>query len=65
MPLLGRCRGRMNVYCSAGTRESYFTLTLDGTLVDSATDLYRAMNMSLNALQLPLVTLAASTDLGW
>ena len=29
---------------------------LDGTLVDSATDLYRAMNMSLNALQLPLVT---------
>ena len=30
---------------------------LDGTLVDSATDLYRAMNMSLNALQLPLVTL--------
>ena len=30
---------------------------LDGTLVDSATDLYRAMNMSLNTLQLPLVTL--------
>ena len=29
---------------------------LDGTLVDSAFDLYRAMNMSLNALQLPLVT---------
>ena len=29
---------------------------LDGTLVDSATDLYRAMNMSLNTLQLPLVT---------
>lgn len=29
---------------------------LDGTLVDSATDLYRAMNMSLNALQLPAVT---------
>lgn len=29
---------------------------LDGTLVDSATDLYRAMNMSLNALQLPTVT---------
>ena len=29
---------------------------LDGTLVDSATDLYRAMNMSLNALHLPLVT---------
>ncbi|MGE8684405.1 MAG: phosphoglycolate phosphatase [Acinetobacter sp.] len=29
---------------------------LDGTLVDSASDLYRAMNMSLNALQLPLVT---------
>ena len=29
---------------------------LDGTLVDSATDLYRAMNMSLNALQLPFVT---------
>jgi len=26
---------------------------LDGTLVDSATDLHRAMNMSLNALQLP------------
>ena len=29
---------------------------LDGTLVDSATDLHRAMNMSLNALQLPTVT---------
>ncbi|OTG69014.1 phosphoglycolate phosphatase [Acinetobacter sp. ANC 4169] len=29
---------------------------LDGTLVDSASDLYRAMNMSLNALQLPAVT---------
>ena len=29
---------------------------LDGTLVDSASDLYRAMNMSLNVLQLPLVT---------
>ena len=29
---------------------------LDGTLVDSAADLYRAMNMSLNALQLPPVT---------
>lgn len=29
---------------------------LDGTLVDSAFDLYRSMNMSLNALQLPLVT---------
>lgn len=29
---------------------------LDGTLVDSASDLYRAMNMSLNTLQLPLVT---------
>ena len=29
---------------------------LDGTLVDSAFDLYRAMNMSLNALQLPEVT---------
>ena len=29
---------------------------LDGTLVDSAFDLYRAMNMSLNAMQLPLVT---------
>lgn len=29
---------------------------LDGTLVDSAFDLYRAMNMSLNELQLPLVT---------
>ena len=29
---------------------------LDGTLVDSAFDLYRAMNMSLNALQLPSVT---------
>ena len=29
---------------------------LDGTLVDSAFDLYRAMNMSLNALQLPTVT---------
>ena len=26
---------------------------LDGTLVDSAHDLYRAMNMSLNVLQLP------------
>ncbi len=29
---------------------------LDGTLVDSASDLYRAMNMSLNVLQLPYVT---------
>ena len=29
---------------------------LDGTLVDSAFDLYRAMNMSLNVLQLPHVT---------
>ena len=29
---------------------------LDGTLVDSAADLYRAMNMSLNVLQLPNVT---------
>ena len=29
---------------------------LDGTLVDSAADLYRAMNMSLNTLQLPSVT---------
>ena len=29
---------------------------LDGTLVDSATDLHRALNMSLNALQLPTVT---------
>lgn len=29
---------------------------LDGTLVDSAADLFRVMNMSLNALQLPLVT---------
>lgn len=29
---------------------------LDGTLVDSAFDLYRAMNMSLNVLHLPLVT---------
>lgn len=29
---------------------------LDGTLVDSAFDLYRAMNMSLNVLQLPNVT---------
>lgn len=29
---------------------------LDGTLVDSAFDLYRAMNMSLNVLELPLVT---------
>ena len=29
---------------------------LDGTLVDSAFDLYRAMNMSLNVLALPLVT---------
>ena len=26
---------------------------LDGTLVDSSHDLYRAMNMSLNVLQLP------------
>ena len=29
---------------------------LDGTLVDSATDLHRAMNMSLNVLQLPQVS---------
>lgn len=29
---------------------------LDGTLVDSASDLFRAMNMSLNVLQYPFVT---------
>ena len=29
---------------------------LDGTLVDSAADLYRAMNLSLEKLALPLVT---------
>ena len=29
---------------------------LDGTLVDSAADLYRAMNLSLEKLQFPLVT---------
>ena len=29
---------------------------LDGTLVDSASDLYRAMNLSLERLKLPLVT---------
>jgi phosphoglycolate phosphatase len=29
---------------------------LDGTLVDSASDLYRAMNLSLTELNLPLVT---------
>lgn len=29
---------------------------LDGTLVDSAFDLYRAMNLSLDVLKLPLVT---------
>lgn len=29
---------------------------LDGTLVDSAADLYRSMNMSLAALNMPLVT---------
>ncbi|MDY6451326.1 phosphoglycolate phosphatase [Acinetobacter faecalis] len=29
---------------------------LDGTLVDSASDLYRAMNLSLKELNLPLVT---------
>lgn len=29
---------------------------LDGTLVDSAADLFRAMNISLNILQMPLVT---------
>ena len=29
---------------------------LDGTLVDSAADLYRAMNLSLEQLKLPLVT---------
>ena len=29
---------------------------LDGTLVDSASDLFRAMNMSLNVLNFPLVT---------
>jgi len=29
---------------------------LDGTLVDSATDLFRSMNMSLNVLNFPLVT---------
>ncbi len=29
---------------------------LDGTLVDSAADLYRSMNLSLEALSWPLVT---------
>ncbi len=29
---------------------------LDGTLLDSAADLFRALNISLNTLQLPLVT---------
>ena len=29
---------------------------LDGTLVDSASDLYRAINLSLKELNLPLVT---------
>lgn len=37
---------------------------LDGTLVDSAFDLYRAMNMSLNALQLPNVTAAETLMIG-
>ncbi|NWK73400.1 phosphoglycolate phosphatase [Acinetobacter sp. SwsAc6] len=33
-----------------------FLFDLDGTLVDSAADLYLAMNMSLNVLQLPAVS---------
>lgn len=37
-------------------RRELMLFDLDGTLVDSATDLYRAMNMSLNVLQLPLIT---------
>ena len=47
--------GRMSI-TQLDTRQ-VILFDLDGTLVDSATDLYRAMNMSLNALQLPLVTL--------
>ena len=38
------------------TQREVLLFDLDGTLVDSATDLHRAMNMSLNALQLPTVT---------
>ena len=39
-----------------GAQREVLLFDLDGTLVDSATDLHRAMNMSLNALQLPTVT---------
>ena len=37
-------------------QRSLILFDLDGTLVDSAADLYRAMNLSLNRLGLPLVT---------
>ena len=35
---------------------SLILFDLDGTLVDSAADLYRAMNLSLEKLEFPLVT---------
>jgi phosphoglycolate phosphatase len=38
------------------TTRNLILFDLDGTLVDSATDLFRAMNISLNTLQLPMVT---------
>ncbi len=37
-------------------RRSLILFDLDGTLVDSAADLYRAMNLSLEKLGFPLVT---------
>ena len=37
-------------------QRSLILFDLDGTLVDSAADLYRAMNLSLDKLALPLVT---------
>jgi phosphoglycolate phosphatase len=47
-------RNKMSV-ANLASRE-LILFDLDGTLVDSASDLYRAMNMSLNVLQLPEVT---------
>ena len=37
-------------------KTKFILFDLDGTLVDSAADLYRAMNLSLEKLALPLVT---------
>lgn len=48
------CGEKMSV-AKLDTRE-VILFDLDGTLVDSASDLFRAMNMSLNVLHFPLVT---------